>query len=62
MIWRGGRVAEGAPLLREYARDRIVGSNPTLSAKLYNLGLKEKNTLCQVKKFQEIACCIIQIL
>ena len=30
--WRGGRVAEGAPLLREYTRDRIVGSNPTLSA------------------------------
>ncbi len=30
--WRGGRVAEGAPLLREYAGDRIEGSNPFLSA------------------------------
>ena len=29
---RGGRVAEGAPLLREYTGDRIVGSNPILSA------------------------------
>jgi hypothetical protein len=29
---RGGRVAEGAPLLREYTLTRIVGSNPTLSA------------------------------
>ena len=30
--WRGGRVAEGAPLLREYTGDRIEGSNPFLSA------------------------------
>ena len=29
---RGGRAAEGAPLLREYTGDRIVGSNPILSA------------------------------
>ncbi len=29
---RGGRVAEGAPLLREYTRDGIEGSNPFLSA------------------------------
>ena len=29
---RGGRVAEGAPLLREYGVKPIVGSNPTLSA------------------------------
>lgn len=29
---RGGRVVEGAPLLREYTRDGIVGSNPILSA------------------------------
>ena len=29
---RGGRVAEGAPLLREYTLTRIVGSNPILSA------------------------------
>ena len=34
MIWRGGRVAEGAPLLREYTGDRIGGSNPPLSALL----------------------------
>ena len=33
MIWRGGRVAEGAPLLREYTRNRIVGSNPTFTAR-----------------------------
>jgi hypothetical protein len=32
-IWRGGRVAEGAPLLREYGVDSsIEGSNPSLSA------------------------------
>ena len=30
--WRGGRVVEGAPLLREYTGDRIEGSNPFLSA------------------------------
>ena len=30
---RGGRVAEGAPLLREYgAKNSIEGSNPSLSA------------------------------
>ena len=31
---RGGRVVEGAPLLREYTGDRIEGSNPFLSATL----------------------------
>ena len=33
-IWlgRGGRVAEGAPLLRAYTFTRIEGSNPFLSA------------------------------
>ena len=32
-FWRGGREAEGAPLLREYtAYTRIEGSNPSLSA------------------------------
>ncbi len=31
---RGGRVAEGAPLLREYTLTRIEGSNPFLSATL----------------------------
>jgi hypothetical protein len=31
---RGGRVAEGAPLLREYGVTLIEGSNPSLSAKL----------------------------
>lgn len=30
--WRGGRVAEGAPLLRAYTLTRIEGSNPFLSA------------------------------
>ena len=29
---RGGRVVEGAPLLREYTRNGIEGSNPFLSA------------------------------
>ena len=29
--WRGGRVAEGAPLLREYGGNLIEGSNPSLS-------------------------------
>ena len=33
---RGGRVAEGAPLLREYrVCSPIEGSNPSLSAILY---------------------------
>ena len=31
---RGGRVAEGAPLLREYGGNLIEGSNPSLSAKI----------------------------
>jgi hypothetical protein len=31
--WRGGREAEGAPLLREYGvKSSIEGSNPSLSA------------------------------
>ena len=30
---RGGRVVEGAPLLREYGGNLIEGSNPSLSAK-----------------------------
>ena len=30
--WRGGRVAEGAPLLRVYGFTLIEGSNPSLSA------------------------------
>ncbi len=30
--WRGGRVAEGAPLLRAYGLTLIEGSNPSLSA------------------------------
>ena len=33
MLRRGGRVAEGAPLLREYGgKISIEGSNPSLSA------------------------------
>ena len=32
---RDGRVVEGAPLLREYGRNPIEGSNPSLSAKRY---------------------------
>jgi hypothetical protein len=33
-IWRDARVAEGAPLLREYrVKSLIEGSNPSLSAK-----------------------------
>ena len=30
--WTGGRVAEGAPLLREWGGNSSVGSNPILSA------------------------------
>ena len=36
--WRGGRVAEGAPLLREYGLTPIEGSNPSLSAKIWRIG------------------------
>ena len=33
VFWKGGRVVEGAPLLREYpVYSRIEGSNPSLSA------------------------------
>ena len=35
LLRRGGRVAEGAPLLREYTLTRIEGSNPFLSARCY---------------------------
>ena len=36
VIWRDGRAAEGAPLLREYgAKSSIEGSNPSLSANRY---------------------------
>ena len=31
-LWRDGRVAEGAPLLRAYRGNFIEGSNPSLSA------------------------------
>jgi hypothetical protein len=35
VTWRGGRVAEGAPLLREYGVYSLIeGSNPSLSANL----------------------------
>ncbi len=38
---RGGRVAEGAPLLREYGfKKPIEGSNPSLSAKYFRKVLK----------------------
>jgi hypothetical protein len=33
--WRGGRVAEGARLESVYTGNRIVGSNPTLSANAF---------------------------
>ena len=33
-LWRAGRVAEGAPLLRVYRLTPIEGSNPSLSANL----------------------------
>ncbi len=36
-LWRGGREAEGAPLLREYgAKSSIEGSNPSLSDKCWS--------------------------
>jgi hypothetical protein len=35
-VRRGGRVAEGAPLLRVYTLTRIEGSNPFLSAILFD--------------------------
>ena len=35
-IWRDGRAAEGAPLLREYGVCSLIeGSNPSLSAILF---------------------------
>ena len=33
LLWRDGRVVEGAPLLREYRLKKLIeGSNPSLSA------------------------------
>ena len=32
LVWRGGRVVEGARLERVYTGNRIEGSNPSLSA------------------------------
>ena len=37
-LWRGGRVAEGARLESVYTGNRIVGSNPTLSASILTKG------------------------
>ena len=34
LVWRGGRVVEGARLERVYTGNRIEGSNPSLSANL----------------------------
>ena len=34
VLWRGGRVAEGARLESVYTGNRIVGSNPTPSANI----------------------------
>ena len=46
--WRGGRVAEGAPLLREYlVCSRIEGSNPSLSAIIFLM----RNYGCVERKF-----------
>ena len=44
--WRGGRVVEGAPLLRAYTLTRIEGSNPFLSATRVRLvpGLSRRST------------------
>ena len=37
--WRAGRVAEGAPLLREYGVYSLIeGSNPSLSAIFFGMG------------------------
>jgi hypothetical protein len=37
-VWTGVRVAEGAGLENRYTRKGIVGSNPTLSVLLQELG------------------------
>ena len=50
--WRGGRVAEGAPLLREYlVCSRIEGSNPSLSAIIFYSILFIVNNGCEERKF-----------
>ena len=61
MIWRGGRVAEGAPLLREYTRNRIVGSNPTLSAKNNYFYLMKRSYSCKKECLKKTACYLIPI-
>ena len=48
-LWRDGREAEGAPLLREYrVKSLIEGSNPSLSA----IYLSAKHFLNTPKLFQ----------
>ena len=51
MVRRRGRVAEGAPLLREYrVYSSIEGSNPSVSAIiLFNTSLYSKNFLFTVR-------------
>mgnify|MGYP000671970665 CR=1 FL=1 len=39
MIWRGGRVVEGARLERVYSSNTIEGSNPSLSANNFLISL-----------------------
>ena len=40
--WRGVRVAEGARLESVFARNRNVGSNPTLSASSFSIILLQQ--------------------
>ncbi len=41
-FWRGGRAAEGAPLLREYGGNSIEGSNPSLSEDIHKVTVEIK--------------------
>ena len=53
--WRGGRVAEGAPLLRAYTLTRIEGSNPFLSATQTTLSLRKIHLSIYARQFRDLA-------
>ena len=55
MRWRGGRVAEGAPLLREYrVCSSIEGSNPSFSTIFLKMACLESNMCGRVAQLDRV--------
>ena len=58
-LWRDGRVAEGAPLLRAYRVKPIEGSNPSLSANkscLCSYVLRSTENFFKFQKVAALSC------